>query len=81
MIRCSNFKSFEGRCINCIRFGQECVFTPVATNTTAFVPLNQVQMCNLYTPRCDRVSFGAMELNCIVYVKTRRLAPYGIVYV
>ncbi|KAF2669163.1 hypothetical protein BT63DRAFT_251778 [Microthyrium microscopicum] len=40
-IRCSGFESAEGRCTNCIRFSQECVFAPVASQQAqAFVPYN-----------------------------------------
>lgn len=39
-IRCSGFENSEGRCTNCQRFNQECVFTPVHSGQTqAFVPL------------------------------------------
>ncbi|KAF2839819.1 hypothetical protein M501DRAFT_901355, partial [Patellaria atrata CBS 101060] len=38
-IRCSGFDANEdGRCTNCVRFSQECVFTPVSAQTQAFVP-------------------------------------------
>ncbi|CAZ86624.1 unnamed protein product [Tuber melanosporum] len=38
-IRCSGFESSpDGRCANCLRFNQECVFTPVSSQTQAFVP-------------------------------------------
>jgi hypothetical protein len=38
-IRCSGFEtSPDGRCANCMRFNQECVFTPVSSQTQAFVP-------------------------------------------
>ncbi|KAB8337234.1 hypothetical protein FH972_021536 [Carpinus fangiana] len=38
-IRCSGFENSEdGRCSNCVRFSQECVFTPVSAQTQAFVP-------------------------------------------
>ncbi|WEW56733.1 hypothetical protein PRK78_002182 [Emydomyces testavorans] len=38
-IRCSGFDtSQEGRCSNCVRFNQECMFTPVSSQTQAFVP-------------------------------------------
>ncbi|KAJ9631979.1 hypothetical protein H2203_000380 [Taxawa tesnikishii (nom. ined.)] len=46
-IRCSGFdQSEDGRCTNCQRFSQECVFTPVSAQTQAFVPaaaLNRYQ--------------------------------------
>ncbi|KAA8892748.1 putative C6 transcription factor [Sphaerosporella brunnea] len=41
-IRCSGFEtSTDGRCANCMRFNQECVFTPVSSQTgpiQAFIP-------------------------------------------
>ncbi|KAI9670798.1 MAG: hypothetical protein M1829_004687 [Trizodia sp. TS-e1964] len=38
-IRCSGFESSEdGRCTNCHRFTQECIFTPVSSQAQAFVP-------------------------------------------
>ncbi|KAL2871540.1 Zn(II)2Cys6 transcription factor domain-containing protein [Aspergillus lucknowensis] len=38
-IRCSGFDSNpDGRCSNCIRFNQQCMFTPVSSQTQAFVP-------------------------------------------
>ncbi|RPB27606.1 hypothetical protein L211DRAFT_558223 [Terfezia boudieri ATCC MYA-4762] len=38
-IRCSGFESSQdGRCSNCQRFNQECIFTPVSSQTQAFVP-------------------------------------------
>ncbi|PKX96109.1 uncharacterized protein P174DRAFT_459575 [Aspergillus novofumigatus IBT 16806] len=38
-IRCSGFESSQdGRCSNCIRFNQECMFTPVSSQAQAFVP-------------------------------------------
>ncbi|KAL7271821.1 hypothetical protein RUND412_005398 [Rhizina undulata] len=38
-IRCSGFEtSADGRCANCLRFNQECVFTPVSSQAQAFVP-------------------------------------------
>ncbi|KAL5341485.1 hypothetical protein BJX70DRAFT_52801 [Aspergillus crustosus] len=38
-IRCSGFESNpEGRCSNCIRFNQQCMFTPVSSQAQAFVP-------------------------------------------
>ncbi|KAJ5249201.1 hypothetical protein N7468_000652 [Penicillium chermesinum] len=38
-IRCSGFEtSQDGRCTNCIRFNQECMFTPVSSQAQAFVP-------------------------------------------
>ncbi|EMF17381.1 uncharacterized protein SEPMUDRAFT_146422 [Sphaerulina musiva SO2202] len=42
-IRCSGFEQSEdGRCTNCVRFSQECVFTPVSAQTQAFVPAHTV---------------------------------------
>ncbi|KAF2773685.1 hypothetical protein EJ03DRAFT_333338 [Teratosphaeria nubilosa] len=42
-IRCSGFdQSEDGRCTNCQRFSQECVFTPVSAQTHAFVPAHTV---------------------------------------
>ncbi|KAF2098126.1 hypothetical protein NA57DRAFT_76921 [Rhizodiscina lignyota] len=42
-IRCSGFENSEdGRCQNCTRFQQECVFTPVSAQTQAFVPAHTV---------------------------------------
>ncbi|TGZ82452.1 hypothetical protein EX30DRAFT_185800 [Ascodesmis nigricans] len=42
-IRCSGFEtSPDGRCANCMRFNQECVFTPVSSATQAFVPAHVV---------------------------------------
>ncbi|KAI9891864.1 MAG: hypothetical protein M1814_002249 [Vezdaea aestivalis] len=38
-IRCSGFENApDGRCGNCSRFNQECIFTPVASQAQAFVP-------------------------------------------
>ncbi|KAL8654626.1 MAG: hypothetical protein Q9210_001383 [Variospora velana] len=38
-IRCSGFEASEdGRCTNCQRFQQECIFTPVSSHASAFVP-------------------------------------------
>ncbi|KAF2421241.1 hypothetical protein EJ08DRAFT_702036 [Tothia fuscella] len=42
-IRCSGFdQSEDGRCANCQRFSQECVFTPVSAQAQAFVPAHAV---------------------------------------
>ncbi|KAK4997727.1 hypothetical protein LTR28_013890, partial [Elasticomyces elasticus] len=42
-IRCSGFDTSEdGRCSNCQRFSQECIFTPVSAQTQAFVPAHTV---------------------------------------
>jgi len=42
-IRCSGFENSEdGRCLNCTRFSQECIFTPVSAQTQAFVPAHTV---------------------------------------
>ncbi|KAF2753299.1 hypothetical protein EJ05DRAFT_210404 [Pseudovirgaria hyperparasitica] len=42
-IRCSGFESSEdGRCTNCVRFSQECIFTPVSAQAQAFVPAHTV---------------------------------------
>ncbi|OCL07977.1 hypothetical protein AOQ84DRAFT_389159 [Glonium stellatum] len=42
-IRCSGFDaSDDGRCTNCVRFAQECIFTPVSAQTQAFVPAHTV---------------------------------------
>ncbi|KAI4149026.1 MAG: hypothetical protein LQ340_004816 [Diploschistes diacapsis] len=38
-IRCHGFdSSLDGRCTNCLRFHQECIFTPVSSQAHAFVP-------------------------------------------
>ncbi|KAJ5203682.1 uncharacterized protein N7498_004561 [Penicillium cinerascens] len=38
-IRCSGFEnSTDGRCTNCQRFNQQCMFTPVSSQAQAFVP-------------------------------------------
>ncbi|KAJ5321536.1 hypothetical protein N7476_004538 [Penicillium atrosanguineum] len=38
-IRCSGFEnSNDGRCTNCQRFNQQCMFTPVSSQAQAFVP-------------------------------------------
>ncbi|CAF9907069.1 MAG: hypothetical protein GOMPHAMPRED_005010 [Gomphillus americanus] len=38
-IRCHGFDSSpDGRCTNCLRFNQECIFTPVSSQAHAFVP-------------------------------------------
>lgn len=42
-IRCSGFdQNPEGRCGNCQRFQQECIFTPVSSQAQAFVPAHTV---------------------------------------
>lgn len=42
-IRCSGFDhNPEGRCSNCQRFQQECIFTPVSSAAQAFVPAHAV---------------------------------------
>ncbi|RYN30404.1 hypothetical protein AA0115_g4722, partial [Alternaria tenuissima] len=42
-IRCSGFEATEdGRCSNCMRFNQDCIFTPVSAQTQAFVPAHTV---------------------------------------
>ncbi|KAL3426539.1 C6 transcription factor [Phlyctema vagabunda] len=42
-IRCSGFdQNPEGRCSNCQRFQQECIFTPVSSAAQAFVPAHAV---------------------------------------
>ncbi|KAK5163030.1 uncharacterized protein LTR77_010964 [Saxophila tyrrhenica] len=42
-IRCSGFdQSEDGRCTTCVRFSQECVFTPVHAEIQAFVPAHAV---------------------------------------
>ncbi|TVY56899.1 hypothetical protein LSUE1_G010017 [Lachnellula suecica] len=42
-IRCSGFdQNPEGRCSNCQRFQQECIFTPVSSQAQAFVPAHTV---------------------------------------
>ncbi|OQO02099.1 hypothetical protein B0A48_11651 [Cryoendolithus antarcticus] len=50
-IRCSGFDhSEDGRCTNCQRFQQECVFTPVSAQTQAFVPAHTVYRGQLPPP-------------------------------
>ncbi|RKF72469.1 hypothetical protein GcM1_248188 [Golovinomyces cichoracearum] len=42
-IRCSGFDhNPDGRCVNCQRFQQECIFTPVSSQAQAFVPAHAV---------------------------------------
>ncbi|KAL5387622.1 hypothetical protein DPSP01_003417 [Paraphaeosphaeria sporulosa] len=42
-IRCSGFEATDdGRCSNCMRFNQDCIFTPVSAQTQAFVPAHTV---------------------------------------
>ncbi|KAH8654429.1 hypothetical protein BGZ60DRAFT_153967 [Tricladium varicosporioides] len=42
-IRCSGFEQApDGRCSNCCRFQQECIFTPVSSQAQAFVPAHTV---------------------------------------
>ncbi|TVY35654.1 putative transcriptional regulatory protein C2H10.01 [Lachnellula cervina] len=42
-IRCSGFdQNPEGRCSNCQRFQQDCIFTPVSSQAQAFVPAHTV---------------------------------------
>ncbi|PVH98372.1 hypothetical protein DM02DRAFT_49144 [Periconia macrospinosa] len=42
-IRCSGFEATDdGRCGNCVRFNQDCIFTPVSAQTQAFVPAHTV---------------------------------------
>src|ERR1700712_2252577 len=42
-IRCSGFdQNPEGRCSNCQRFQQDCIFTPVSSQAQAFVPAHAV---------------------------------------
>ncbi|KAF2199362.1 hypothetical protein GQ43DRAFT_118778 [Delitschia confertaspora ATCC 74209] len=42
-IRCTGFEATEdGRCGNCLRFNQECIFTPVSAQAQAFVPAHTV---------------------------------------
>ncbi|KAK2800374.1 hypothetical protein FQN51_006100 [Onygenales sp. PD_10] len=42
-IRCSGFEtSQDGRCSNCARFNQECMFTPVSSQAQAFVPAHAI---------------------------------------
>ncbi|KAI6249396.1 hypothetical protein HI914_02827 [Erysiphe necator] len=42
-IRCSGFdQNPDGRCLNCQRFQQECIFTPVSSQAQAFVPAHAV---------------------------------------
>ncbi|WPG97721.1 Hypothetical protein R9X50_00050200 [Acrodontium crateriforme] len=42
-IRCTGFdQSEDGRCTNCQRFSQECIFTPVSAQAQAFVPAHTV---------------------------------------
>ncbi|KAJ5053997.1 uncharacterized protein L3040_000285 [Drepanopeziza brunnea f. sp. 'multigermtubi'] len=42
-IRCSGFEQNpEGRCSNCQRFQQDCIFTPVSAQAQAFVPAHAV---------------------------------------
>ncbi|KAF2785631.1 hypothetical protein K505DRAFT_368965 [Melanomma pulvis-pyrius CBS 109.77] len=42
-IRCSGFEQTDdGRCSNCMRFNQDCIFTPVSAQTQAFVPAHTV---------------------------------------
>ncbi|KAF1963179.1 hypothetical protein CC80DRAFT_565937 [Byssothecium circinans] len=42
-IRCSGFDvTDDGRCSNCVRFSQDCIFTPVSAQTQAFVPAHTV---------------------------------------
>ncbi|TAQ84660.1 hypothetical protein B7494_g7017 [Chlorociboria aeruginascens] len=42
-IRCSGFENNpEGRCSNCQRFQQDCIFTPVSSQAQAFVPAHAV---------------------------------------
>ncbi|RPA81858.1 hypothetical protein BJ508DRAFT_414570 [Ascobolus immersus RN42] len=42
-IRCSGFENADdGRCLNCQRFSQECVFTPVSTHNPAIPQHNHI---------------------------------------
>ncbi|RKF53512.1 putative c6 zinc finger domain-containing protein [Erysiphe neolycopersici] len=42
-IRCSGFdQNPDGRCLNCQRFQQVCIFTPVSSQAQAFVPAHAV---------------------------------------
>lgn len=42
-IRCSGFdQNSKGRCLNCQRFQQECIFIPVSSQAQAFVPAHAV---------------------------------------
>ncbi|KAH8800620.1 hypothetical protein F5884DRAFT_530220 [Xylogone sp. PMI_703] len=49
-IRCSGFEhNPEGRCLNCQRFQQQCIFAPVSSQSQAFVPAHVVYpgMCGM----------------------------------
>ncbi|BDD61567.1 hypothetical protein MAP00_006607 [Monascus purpureus] len=62
-IRCSGFEnSQDGRCNNCIRFNQECMFTPVSSQAQAFVPAHAAypHLRNAQNPgRAGVVLYGA----------------------
>ncbi|KAI5778723.1 putative C6 transcription factor [Geopyxis carbonaria] len=61
-IRCSGFEtSPDGRCANCMRFNQECVFTPVSSQTQAFVPAHALvvgRSSQLYGPQGQPLPAG-----------------------
>ncbi|KAJ5612157.1 hypothetical protein N7510_005351 [Penicillium lagena] len=61
-IRCSGFEtSQDGRCSNCIRFNQECMFTPVSSQAQAFVPAHAAypHLRNQGAPRPGVTLYGA----------------------
>ena len=73
-IRCHGFdSSVDGRCTNCVRFHQECIFMPVSSQAHAFVPAHtayphlrnagQAQQHPggrpMYTPDGQPIIFGA----------------------
>ncbi|KAJ5110167.1 hypothetical protein N7532_002812, partial [Penicillium argentinense] len=61
-IRCSGFDtSQDGRCTNCIRFNQECMFTPVSSQAQAFVPA-QVAYPHLRNQQGGRASSAGLTL-------------------
>ncbi|KLU90541.1 C6 zinc finger domain-containing protein [Magnaporthiopsis poae ATCC 64411] len=43
-IRCSGYQTTaDGKCLNCKKTGNECVFQPVSSGSTAFVPVQAIQ--------------------------------------
>ncbi|KAI9670870.1 MAG: hypothetical protein M1817_003755 [Caeruleum heppii] len=67
-IRCSGFESSEdGRCTNCQRFHQECIFTPVSSQAQAFVPAHTAYPQLRNAPMSDRSHPNYPQAPPIIY--------------
>ena len=76
-IRCSGFESSEdGRCSNCQRFNQECIFTPVSSQAQAFVPAHTAYP-HLRNPALSGRGGGGATVVAAAVGTSGRLNVYG----